>query len=209
MSVKTYNNKIKIFNATSGQFFGNNKKNHYNEKSSIDPQSPYGVAKAAGYMFTKIFRDNYNLYCCSGILFNHESTLRSNDFVTKQIINTSIKMKRNKKLKLYLGNIDVYRDFSDVRDVTDAYLSILFSDSNEQIYNVCSNTIHSIADIISFLNQECGYEMNVKQSRQFMRSNIVRSVKGDNSRLKALGWKKNHSFFNTLNIAKLVIKIAG
>jgi len=111
VAVKNYNRKIKVFNATSGQFFGNNKNNFYNEKSVIAPQSPYGVAKASGYMFTKIFRESYNLYSCSGILFNHESPLRSNEFVTKKIINTSIKMKKNKKLNLYLGNIDIYRDW--------------------------------------------------------------------------------------------------
>ena len=111
VAVKNYNRKIKVFNATSGQFFGNNKKNFYNEKSIIAPQSPYGVAKATGYMFTKIFRESYNLHSCSGILFNHESPLRSDEFVTKKIINTSIKMKKNKKLNLYLGNIDIYRDW--------------------------------------------------------------------------------------------------
>ena len=111
VAVKNYNRKIKVFNATSGQFFGNNKKNFYNEKSVIAPQSPYGVAKATGYMFTKIFRESYNLHSCSGILFNHESPLRSDEFVTKKIINTSIKMKKNKKLNLYLGNIDIYRDW--------------------------------------------------------------------------------------------------
>jgi GDPmannose 4,6-dehydratase len=111
MSVKDNNDKIKIFNATSGQFFGNKKINHYSEKSAIDPQSPYGVAKASGYWFTKIYRETHNLYSCSGILFNHESPLRSKDFVTKKIIDTSLKIKKNSLLTLHLGDIDVYRDW--------------------------------------------------------------------------------------------------
>jgi len=110
-SVKNLNKKIKIYNAASGQFFGNNKKNYFNEKSQIDPQSPYGISKAAGYWMTKIYRENYNLYACSGILFNHESPLRSSEFVTKKIINTALKMKDNNKLNLHLGDIDVYRDW--------------------------------------------------------------------------------------------------
>ena len=126
--------------------------------------------------------------------FNYTGVGQDSKFLIPKIVSHYKDAQRS----ITLGDIDIYRDFSDVRDVTDAYLSILFSDSNEQIFNVCSNTIHSIADILSFLNQECGYEMNVNQSAEFMRSNIVRSVKGDNSRLKALGWKKNHSFFNTL-----------
>ena len=126
--------------------------------------------------------------------FNYTGVGQDSKFLIPKIVNHY----KDAQSSITLGDIDIYRDFSDVRDVTDAYLSILFSDSNEQIFNVCSNTTHSIVDILSFLNQECGYEMNVKQSVEFMRSDIVRSVKGDNSRLKALGWKKNHSFFNTL-----------
>ena len=126
--------------------------------------------------------------------FNYTGLGQDSKFLIPKIVSHY----KNAKRSITLGDIDVYRDFSDVRDVTDAYLSILFSDSKEQIFNVCSNTIHSISDILSFLNQECGYDMNVKQSVEFMRSNIVHSVKGDNSRLKALGWKKNHSLFNTI-----------
>jgi GDPmannose 4,6-dehydratase len=111
MSVKNNNKKIRIFNATSGQIFGNKKINHYSENSLIEPQSPYGVAKAAGYWFTKIYRETHGLYSCSGILFNHESPLRSKDFVTKKIIDTSLNIKKNNLLKLYLGNIDIYRDW--------------------------------------------------------------------------------------------------
>ena len=111
MSVKDINKKIKIFNAASGQIFGNKKISHYSENSLIDPQSPYGVAKASGLWLSKIYRKAYNLYSCSGILFNHESPLRSKHFVTKKIINTSLKMKKNNSLNLYLGDINIYRDW--------------------------------------------------------------------------------------------------
>ena len=86
-TIKKTNKKIKVFNAVSGQFYGNRKNNVYNEKSYIDPQSPYGVSKASSFWLTKIFRDWYGIKCCSGILFNHESPLRSDEFVTKKIIN--------------------------------------------------------------------------------------------------------------------------
>jgi len=111
ISVKDNNKKIRIFNAASGQIFGNNKINHFSESSLLDPQSPYGVAKASGFWLSKIFRDTHDLYSCSGILFNHESPLRSKHFVTKKIIDTSLKMVKNNSLKLYLGDISVYRDW--------------------------------------------------------------------------------------------------
>ena len=111
LTIKKNNKKIKVFYAASGQFYGNSKRNYYSEKSLIKPTTPYAVAKAAGYWLVKIFRENYDLYACSGILFNHESPLRSDSFVTKKIINVSKQIKKNNKVKLRMGNIDVYRDW--------------------------------------------------------------------------------------------------
>ena len=111
LTIKRINKKIKVFYAASGQFYGNSKNNYYSEKSVIKPTTPYAIAKAAGYWLVKIFRENYDLYACSGILFNHESPLRSDQFVTKKIINVSKQIKKNNKVKLRMGNIDVYRDW--------------------------------------------------------------------------------------------------
>ena len=117
--------KTKIFNSGSGQFFGNNKKNTYKVNSKIMPQSPYGVAKAAGYWITKIYRENFGLYCCTGILFNHESPLRSNEFVTKKIVDTSKKIKKNKKKILKLGNINISRDWGWAPDFVEGFWLML------------------------------------------------------------------------------------
>jgi GDPmannose 4,6-dehydratase len=111
LTIKKINKKIKVFYAASGQFYGNSKNNYYSEKSVIKPTTPYAIAKAAGYWLVKIFRENYDLYACSGILFNHESPLRSDEFVKKKIINVSKQIKKNNKVKLRMGNIDVYRDW--------------------------------------------------------------------------------------------------
>ena len=111
LTIKKINKKIKVFYAASGQFYGNSKNNYYSEKSVIKPTTPYAITKAAGYWLVKIFRENYDLYACSGILFNHESPLRSDEFVTKKIINVSKQIKKNNKVKLRMGNIDVYRDW--------------------------------------------------------------------------------------------------
>jgi len=111
LTIKKINKKIKVFYAASGQFYGNSKNNYYSEKSVIKPTTPYATAKAAGYWLVKIFRENYDLYACSGILFNHESPLRRDEFVTKKIINVSKQIKKNNKVKLRMGNIDVYRDW--------------------------------------------------------------------------------------------------
>ena len=124
-TVKKTNKKIKIFNAVSGQFYGNSKNNIYNEKSKIDPQSPYGVSKASSFWLTKIFREWYGIKCCSGILFNHESPLRSNEFVTKKIINCCKLIKKGKLKYLYLGNINIYRDWGWAPEYVEAMYLML------------------------------------------------------------------------------------
>jgi GDPmannose 4,6-dehydratase len=124
-TIKTKNYKIKIFNAGSGQFYGDNKDNYYNLDSKIEPQSPYGVSKAAAYWLIKIFRKKYKIFCCTGILFNHESSLRSNEFVTKKIINGSNEIKKNNKKKLELGNINIYRDWGWAPEYVEAFWLML------------------------------------------------------------------------------------
>jgi len=123
--VKEINNKIKVFNAVSGQFYENRKNNIYNEKSYIAPQSPYGVSKASSFWLTKIFREWYGIKCCSGILFNHESPLRSNEFVTKKIINHCKLIKKGKLKHLYLGNINIYRDWGWAPEYVEAMYLML------------------------------------------------------------------------------------
>lgn len=139
--------KTKLFNAGSGQFYGDNKFNKYNLKSKIDPQSPYGVSKAAGYWLVKIFRKNYGIFCCTGILFNHESSLRSNEFVTKKIINVSKNIKNNKKLKLELGNINIYRDWGWAPEYVNAFWLML---QKEHPYDLILGTgkTHSIKEFV-------------------------------------------------------------
>ena len=124
-TVKKINKKIKVFNAVSGQFYGNRKNNIYNEKSYIAPQSPYGVSKASSFWLTKIFREWYGVKCCNGILFNHESPLRSDEFVTKKIINHCKLIKKRKLKYLYLGNIEIYRDWGWAPEYVEAMYLML------------------------------------------------------------------------------------
>ena len=83
-TIKDNRYKIRLFNAGSAQFYGDNKNYKYNLNSQINPQSPYGISKAAAYWLVKMYREKYNILCCTGILFNHESCLRSDEFVTKK-----------------------------------------------------------------------------------------------------------------------------
>ena len=144
------NNKLetKLFNAGSGQFYGDNKSISYNINSKIDPNSPYGISKAASYWLVKIYREKYNIFCCTGVLFNHESSLRSSEFVTKKIVDTALKIKKNKKIKLRLGNIDMFRDWGWAPEYVEAMWLMLQASKPEDLI-IGSGKLHSIREFVN------------------------------------------------------------
>ncbi len=195
-TIKNNKYKIKLFNAGSGQFFGDNKKNIYNIKSKLEPQSPYGVSKAASYWLTKIYRENYEIYCCTGILFNHESSLRSKEFVTKKIIDVSKRILKNKKIKLELGNVNIYRDWGWAPEYVEAIWLML------QLKKPCdliigSGKIFSLKDFVKEVFKILKIsEKNLKTNvKKFKRKLDIRGYKAD-IRLtrKILKWQPKIEF---------------
>ena len=195
-TAKKFQKTIKIFNACSAQIYGNKKKNFFNINSKIDPISPYAVSKAAGYWLTKIYRENYGIFCCSGILFNHESPLRSNEFVTKKIILESKKILRDKKHKLSLGNINVYRDWGRTPDFVEAYWLMLQKDSPIDLV-IGTGKIYSLRD---FLNEVFKLKKlnlnNVKINvKKFKRKLDIKGYRANISKTKKiLKWKPKMNF---------------
>ncbi|MBO6490059.1 MAG: GDP-mannose 4,6-dehydratase [Pelagibacteraceae bacterium] len=195
-TVKKTNKKIKVFNAVSGQFYGNKKSSVYNEKSYIDPQSPYGVSKASSFWLTKIFREWYGIKCCSGILFNHESPLRSNEFVTKKIINSSKLIKKGKLKHLYLGNINIYRDWGWAPEYVEA-MYLMLRQKNPKDLVIGSGKRHSLRsfvyEVFRLLNiSRSSLKINVKK---LMRKRDIRTYKADPKLAKKiLKWKAKTSF---------------
>ena len=195
-TVKKTNKKIKVFNAVSGQFYGNRKNNVYNEKSYIAPQSPYGVSKASSFWLTKIFREWYGIKCCSGILFNHESPLRSNKFVTKKIINHCKLIKRGKLKYLYLGNIDIYRDWGWAPEYVNA-MYLMLRQKNPKDLVIGSGKRYSIRsfvyEVFRLLKIPRGHlKLNTKI---LMRKIDIKTYQAD-PRLakKILNWKAKTTF---------------
>ena len=157
--------KIKLFNAGSGQFYGDNEKNFYNINSKIEPQSPYGVSKAAAYWLIKIYREKYNIYCCTGILFNHESPLRSKEFVTKKIVDTALKIKRKKGIILRLGNVEIVRDWGWAPDYVKA-IWLMMQRNKPRDFIIGSGKTHSLKD---FVNEVFRY---LKISKKNLKTNV-------------------------------------
>ena len=195
-TVKKTNKKIKVFNAVSGQFYGNRKNNIYNEKSSIDPQSPYGVSKASSYWLTKIFREWYGIKCCSGILFNHESPLRSDEFVTKKIINHCKLIKKGKLKYLYLGDIDIYRDWGWAPEYVNAMYLMLGQKYPKDLV-IGSGKKHSLRSFVYevFRLLEIPKNRLKTKTKKLIRKRDIKAYQAD-PRLakKILKWKAKTTF---------------
>ena len=195
-TVKKTNKKIKVFNAVSGQFYGNRRNSVYNEKSYIDPQSPYGVSKASSFWLTKIFREWYGIKCCSGILFNHESPLRANEFVTKKIINCTKLIKKGKLKHLYLGNINIYRDWGWAPEYVEA-MYLMLRQKHPKDLVIGSGKRHSLRsfvyEVFRLLNiPRSSLKINIKK---LMRKRDIRTYKADPKLAKKiLKWKAKTSF---------------
>jgi len=194
--IKNKNLKTKLFNAGSGQFYGDNKNNKYNLNSKINPQSPYGISKATGYWLVKVFRENYDIFCCTGILFNHESSLRSDEFVTKKIINISKKIKKNNRLKLKLGNINIYRDWGWAPEYVEGFWLMLQQKSPSDLI-LGTGKVHSVKEFVNevfkLLNiNKKHLNTNVKK---FKRKLDIRGYKADISETKKkIKWQPKTNF---------------
>ena len=195
-TIKKTNKKIKVFNAVSGQFYGNEKNNVYSEKSPINPQSPYGVSKASSYWLTKIFREWYGIKCCSGILFNHESPLRSDEFVTKKIINHCKLIKKEKLKYLYLGDVDIYRDWGWAPEYVYA-MYLMLKQKNPKDLVIGSGKRHSLRSFIfeTFRLLKIPRNRLKANTKKLIRKKDIKSYRSD-PRLakKILKWKARTTF---------------
>jgi len=200
-TIKRKNYRAKLFNAGSGQFYGNNKKNFYNINSKIEPQSPYGVSKAAAYWLIKIYRERYNIYCCTGILFNHESPLRAKEFVTKKIVDTAIKIKKKKILKLELGNIDIYRDWGWAPDYVRA-IWLMMQRNKPRDFIIGSGKTYTLRE---FVNEVFRY---LKLDKKNLKTNVSKykrkiDLRGYKANIKdtqkILKWKPTLKFKNIIH----------
>ena len=195
-TVKKLKKNIKVFNAVSGQIYGNNKNNIYSEKSYISPQSPYGLSKASSFWLTKIYRECYSIHCCNGILFNHESPLRSDEFVTKKIINHCKLIKKGKLKYLYLGDINIYRDWGWAPEYVMAmYLMIRQKNPTDLI--IGSGNKHSLKSFVYEVFRLLKIPKNRLKinTKKLMRKKDIKAYKANpNLAKKILKWKAKVTF---------------
>ena len=199
--------KIKFYQAGSSEMFGKVVEVPQTEKTPFYPRSPYGVAKVYSYWITTNYRESYKIFACNGILFNHESPLRGETFVTKKVVKALCRIKYKKQKKLFLGNIYSKRDWGHAEDYVKAMWKMLQINKPDD-FVICTGKQYTIKQFINrvakFLNikifwrgkgiKEKGYDENniciIECKKRYFRPAEVDTLKGDFSKAKRLlKWK--------------------
>lgn len=217
--MRTENKKIRLYQASTSEMFGNTKSVTLNENSPMDPKSPYGIAKLASYHLVRMYRYGYNLFASNGILFNHESPLRSDVFVTKKIAQSLARYKKNLPRRNDIGNIYSRRDWGHANDYVKGMYKILTYKSPDD-FILSTNTSYSVKEFINysldylnikykwvgkdFKNMKCIDLSNSKIIFKVDQSNLrpldVTDLKGNYSKAKnLLGWKPDIKFKKLVN----------
>ncbi len=188
--------KIKFYQASSSEMFGKVREVPQTEKTPFYPRSPYGVAKVYGHFITVNYRESYNIFAVSGILFNHESPRRGLEFVTRKITDGAARIKLGLGDKLYLGNLDAKRDWGYALDYVRAMWMMLQHDRPDN-FVIASGKNHSVREFceIAFGCVDLDYRDYVATDPAFMRPAEVDILLGDSSHArKTLGWEPEVSF---------------
>jgi len=206
---------IKFYQASSSEMFGKAQETPQNEKTPFYPRSPYGVAKLFGHWTTVNYREAYNLFACSGILFNHESPLRGDEFVTRKISKSLSKIKLGKLDLLELGNLEAKRDWGFAGDYVKAMWLMLQQEKADD-YVVATGEAHSVLEFINLASSFLGIQLVwdgekenivgidkstnkiiIRVNKKFYRPSEVDHLVGDSSKARdILGWSDSVNFEN-------------
>ena len=226
----------RIYQASTSELYGKVEEVPQNENTPFHPYSPYAVAKLYGFWIVKEYREAYNMYCCSGILFNHESERRGETFVTRKITLAAARIAQGKQEKLYLGNLSSLRDWGYAKDYVECMWLILQQPKPDD-YVIATGEQHSVREFCLLAFRRAGIELRfeghgadekgidmktgkvvIEVSPDFYRPTDVVNLWGDPSKaIKNLGWdpKKKTSFEQLVNLmvdadmAKVAIERAG
>jgi GDPmannose 4,6-dehydratase len=188
--------EARLYQASSSEMFGKVLEVPQSERTPFYPRSPYGVAKAYGHFITVNYRESYDLFCVSGILFNHESPRRGLEFVTRKVTHGAAMIKLGLADHLALGNLDAERDWGYAKDYVEAMWLMLQQDQPED-YVIATGVAHSVRELVDVAFDHVGLnpDDHVRQDPRFMRPAEVDHLIGDYSKAKRqLGWEPRTSF---------------
>lgn len=215
-----FGKQIKFYQASSSEMFGKVQATPQNEKTPFYPRSPYGVAKVYGHWITVNYRESYDMFCCSGILFNHESQRRGLQFVTRKITNSLARIKLGLQDQLLLGNLDAQRDWGFAGDYVNA-MWLMLQQKEPDDYVIATGESHSVREFVEASAQCLGMDIEwkgkgvdevgyfngkpiVRVDEALFRPAEVHTLRGDSTKAREkLGWKPNVSF---RELAKMMVE---
>ena len=225
----------RIYQASTSELYGKVEEVPQNENTPFHPYSPYAVAKLYGHWIVKEYREAYNMFCCSGILFNHESERRGETFVTRKITLAAARIKQGKQEKLYLGNLSSLRDWGYAKDYVECMWLMLQHDKPED-FVIATGVQHSVRDFCYYAFKHVGIELEfvgegidekgvdkatgkvlVEVSPDFFRPTDVVNLWGNPGKAsRELGWNPQKTTFEELvkimvdaDMAKVAVERAG
>lgn len=200
-SIKITDKTIKFYQASSSEMFGSVNTLPFLESSIFHPVSPYGISKASAHWITVNYRESFGLFTTSGILFNHESVLRGNQFIIKKIIRTALEIKNGITEILEVGNIDIKRDFGYAPKYVEAMYLMMQHDKPDD-YIISSGVSLSIREIIHYIFDKLEISREkIVVNKAFLRPNEIVNIYGNTSKAKEqLNWNYEMSFFEVLDI---------
>jgi GDPmannose 4,6-dehydratase len=191
------NNKMRFYQASSSEMFGKVRQIPQTELTPFHPRSPYGCAKVFGHDITVNYRESYDMWACSGILFNHEGPRRGIEFVTRKVTNAAARIKLGLQTELVLGNLDAKRDWGYAGDYVKAMWMMLQQDQPDD-YVIATGETHTIEELVELAFAEAGigdWRPYVRQDPKFFRPAEVDLLIGDSSKAREnLGWKPEVDF---------------
>tara|TARA_A100001015_G_scaffold247259_1_gene283996 strand:- start:1880 stop:2929 length:1050 start_codon:yes stop_codon:yes gene_type:complete len=199
-AIRLLNPKIKFYQASTSEIYGNQIKKKINEETKMLPSSPYGAAKLYSFHTVKIYRAAYNLFASNGILFNHESPIRGLEFVTRKVTNAAAQIKLGLIKKLELGNLDIFRDWGNAEEYVEGMWKIL-QHKNPDDFVVATGKSYSIRNLLSFSFSRLGLDWRkyVVQKKSLYRAVDVRHLLGDCKKMKKIiGWYPKIQFKDTV-----------
>lgn len=195
-AIRLVNKKIRFYQASSSEMFGKVAEVPQNEQTVFYPRSPYGVAKLYAHWITVNYRESYDLFCCSGILFNHESPRRGLEFVTKKVSNGVTRIKMGLSNELRMGNLDAKRDWGFAGDFVEAMWLMVQQDEPED-YVISTDEAHSVKELVEVAFDHVGLNWKdyVVVDHKFVRPAEVDLLLGDSAKARnKLKWQPKVKF---------------
>jgi GDPmannose 4,6-dehydratase len=187
----------KFYQASSSEMFGSSvdADGYQRESTPMTPVSPYGCTKVFGYNIVRNYRNAYKLHASNGILFNHESPRRGSNFVTNKVVKSAVEIYLGQRKDLVLGNLDAYRDWGHSKDYVRA-MHLILQQPQAGDWVVATGETRSVRDMCEYVFNKLGMDYNafVKQDNKFLRPEELPYLKGDPTRIKALGWSPEYTF---------------